>query len=556
MNKRRTMAALLVPVLVAAGCGSDDDDTSAITAERTGSSSSASSTSTDDDSSVAGSTASSTTAESDESEARQGGSMTYLYTNSPRTFDPAKAREWFGPGVAIYMVLAYDALVRVDPRTGEIIPRIAESLTSNADSSVWTIKLRPGVTFSDGTAYDAEAVVFNWDRMQQPELASPCASTLGGYQYTAADELTIEVSLSAPQVAFPKVMMDCGSKVASPTAIEQFGEAYGSSPETIVGAGPFTVRDWVVDDHVSYERNPEFWDSPRPYLDELQIQSSPDNGVRVDAILAGTAPAGGLTSFGADSARAEESGLTTLYRLSSGGVPMIFNFTREPTDDVRVRRALILATDLNELNDKAADGHLPLMEAYFQEDSVYYDETLTQETNDLEEAQALIDEYLAEKGVDSITIEVLNPPSFDSLDKTQAQMWERLDGVDVSLRDSPGGQFHEAVATGDFVARVSAVACDDPECFYRLFHTESSQNLEGFGSPELDALIDEARGETNVERQKELYAQIVRNLLVEDPIGVFWYHLGTPALFDPEVVAGATLYDASIPDLTTVWLVD
>ncbi|MET0198156.1 MAG: ABC transporter substrate-binding protein, partial [Rhodococcus fascians] len=486
-------------------------------------------------------------------EPQPGGSMTFLWANSPPTFDPAKADAFTGPNYSIYMVNVYDALVRVDYATGEIIPRIAESLTSNEDASVWTVKLREGVTFSDGTPYDADAVIFNWDRMQQPELASPCAGTLEPFEYTALDELTIEVTLPSSLAAFPRVMMDCGSKVASPTAIEQFGDTFATSPETIVGAGPFSVTEWIEGDHVSYVRNPDFWDNPRPYLDELRIQTSPNNASTVDAILAGTAAAGLLSTFDDAFARAEDAGLETLYRLSAGGVGMFFNLNREPLDDVRVRQALILATDLDDMNEKGAGGNWPVIDTYFQEESPYFDPDLSQETNNLEKAQALIDEYLAEKGVDSIEIEMLNADTFAAINTAQAQQWDRLDGVTVPLRDITGTQFVEITSTADYWLAPSIGNCQDPECFFRRFHSQSSQNIQGYGSPEVDALIDEARGETDVERQAELYGEIVQKLFIDDPIGVLWYHLGTPAVFD-STVKGATMYDDSYPDLSTIWL--
>src|SRR5262249_51631485 len=202
---------------------------------------------------------------------------------------------------------------------------------SNADATEWTIELRQGVTFTDGTPYNAQAVIFNWDRMQKPELASPCANTLKAFKYTAVDDLTIKVTLPTAQSAFPNVMMDCGSKVASPAAIQKFGDSYGTTAETTVGAGPFSLTEYGQGDHASYKRNRNFWDQPRPYLDTLKLQISPNNTATVDAILAGTVPAGGLSTFSADSAKAEDAKLQLLYGLSPGGVGEFFNLTREPT---------------------------------------------------------------------------------------------------------------------------------------------------------------------------------------------------------------------------------
>src|SRR5262249_50220034 len=98
---------------------------------------------------------------------KQGGSITFFSSSEPTNMDPATCVP-YGAASAIWCISIYDNLINVEYGSGKIIPRIAESVTSNADSTVWTVKLRKGVTFTDGTPYNAAAVITNWDRFKDP----------------------------------------------------------------------------------------------------------------------------------------------------------------------------------------------------------------------------------------------------------------------------------------------------------------------------------------------------------------------------------------------------
>ncbi|MET0458593.1 MAG: ABC transporter substrate-binding protein [Ilumatobacteraceae bacterium] len=540
------MSLILAVALV--GCGSDDDTVSDATTASTAAPGTAAGTdapSSDAPSSDAPSTDAPTT-----DAPRPGGSMTYIQTVDA-SFDVA-SMFFIGPS-ALGGPLIHDTLVRVDLATDEVIPRIAESLTSDDTATTWTITLREGVTFTDGTAYDADAVVFNWDRMKDPALAAPCKSKIDPLTYTATDARTITVELPAPQVAFPYTVWDCLSRVASPTAIQKFGAEYGSTPDKIVGAGAFTVTSLVPGTSFTLVKNPDFWDAPRPYLDELTVQGSADNTTTMDAILSGTVGGGFMTTFDANYERGVDAGLLEVLTLSAGGTGQFFNISKPPFDDVRVRKALQLATDLEDFNEKAADGQLTLLDAYYTEDSPYYDPEIRQSTNDLEAAQALIDEYVAEKG-GPVTFELLGAETFNLINTVLQQQWSRLENVEISFTQLANTDWRARRATGDFQITAGISNCSDPECFYNLYYSTSTANVAKYSSPELDALIEEARAEPDVGRRKELFSQITRTIVIDEPAGVILYRLGSPVFFDPELVGGVEKYDASTADLTSLWL--
>ncbi len=136
----------------------------------------------------------------------------------------------------------YGALLYYDFETGEITPGMAESFTSD-DGKVWTLKLRPGLTFTDGTPFDAAAVAFNWDRILDPALLSPSRAAAQTITWNVVDETTLTVTSNEVNHQLPFQLTESLAFVASPTAIAQKGADFANAP---VGAGPFQLTSWLV----------------------------------------------------------------------------------------------------------------------------------------------------------------------------------------------------------------------------------------------------------------------------------------------------------------------
>src|SRR5918996_81416 len=165
-----------------------------------------------------------------------------IATSETATMDPAKLQtessgEW-DRAAAIY-----DTLLRWTA-DGGVAPQLAESMES-PDGQVWTITLRPDVTFTDGTPLDAEAVIFNIERQRDPTNACGCAGNLAEVEsMRAVDPLTVEITLARPNGSFDQGFTGINGMIASPTAIQADPEGFGSNP---VGAGPYVLEEWVRD---------------------------------------------------------------------------------------------------------------------------------------------------------------------------------------------------------------------------------------------------------------------------------------------------------------------
>ncbi|TVR98388.1 MAG: ABC transporter substrate-binding protein, partial [Trueperaceae bacterium] len=181
----------------------------------------------------------------------------------------------------------YDTLLFLT-EDGEFLPWLAEEVTFNDDATEYTIRLRPGITFHDGTALDAEALKFNFDRIVDPAtMSAKAVGEMGPYNRTEViDDLTVVVHFDASYPGFLAAISDWRSGGPhSPTAIQADPDGFRFAP---VGTGPFRFVEWVQGNRIVLERNPDYaW--PRPgtsndgpaYLDRVVFRTIAEDGSRV-----------------------------------------------------------------------------------------------------------------------------------------------------------------------------------------------------------------------------------------------------------------------------------
>src|SRR5687768_17555590 len=193
-RRRRFLTLVVVIGLLAAACGDDDGDDASATSTTGG--------------------PGATTAPATTAAPKVGGTVTMGVFAEPSGLDPVVAQGG-GTGGNHEMGAIYDTLMRIDPATKTFVPQLAESMTSNADGSEFTLKLRPNVKFSDGTDYDADAVVFGLKRHVQygSAFAGQVASVK---EYTVVDKLTVKFTLTAPWPNFPYVLSNAPGMIPSP----------------------------------------------------------------------------------------------------------------------------------------------------------------------------------------------------------------------------------------------------------------------------------------------------------------------------------------------------
>lgn len=279
----------------------------------------------------------------------QGGTLEFAPFASPRTLDPAKQTD-SGVGNA-ELAAFYDALMRYDYDKDEFVPWQAESLSPNDDNTVWTLKLRDGIKFSDGTPLDSAAVALQMERTQEnrPGLYTD------GITMETPDDLTVVYTLPSAWADFAYALAVNPGRIPSPAAVEKFGEDYDTNP---VGSGPFVLDSWAPGEELVAKANDDYW-SDGPYLDELRFVNLSGDQAKLDSLQGDDLGAGFLRDPETVN-EAIDSGLPGFNNIFPVGEALIINngvnSDDTPGHDVRVRQAIAMALDPEILNRDINNG--------------------------------------------------------------------------------------------------------------------------------------------------------------------------------------------------------
>ena len=263
------------------------------------------------------------------------------------------------------VALVFDplALATVD---GKVEPYLAESITPNADYTVWTIKARSGVTFHDGTPFDGAAIVDNLTRQAKSFLTgkvfSDVATNADGSPQIAidpADPMSATVTMKRSWVPFPIYLTGQVGYMASPTWMKA-ADADTALEAKPVGTGPFVFKDYKPGESFSATKNPNYWNKPYPYLDEVEFRVIPDGKTRVSALEAGDVNmihddnGEDIVKF---RGQADKFPMTEVTAFGETGYTLLrVDDPASPLSDARVRCAMAYATDNKALDDKLGGG--------------------------------------------------------------------------------------------------------------------------------------------------------------------------------------------------------
>lgn len=439
-----------------------------------------------------------------------GGSLTVAIDADASGYNPV-VDPWAAAGHNVARAI-FDPLATYDA-SGKLVPYLAESITANDDASIWTITARSGVVFHDGTPFDAEAMKANFDAQKaSPQFGSQLALL---ESTTVTGELTLELKMSQPWSTFPNVLAgDIGSQIGYMAAPSMLSDPNGGSAP--VGTGPFVFKEWVRDDHLTVTRNDQYWQRPA-YLETVTFRPIPDSTARKATFDAGDVD---LYYTGSSSEITEYQAAPDDWSVTIGspGEPdmVMFNTKMAPLDDVRVRRALVMAVDLDRIFDFLdATGIKKKTSGPYAEGSFWFSES-DYPTYDPEGAKKLLEEYTAETG-NAVEFEFAGnqSPFIVSVQELYQSMWAEV-GAKANIVSRAQGENIAKVLGGEFqVAMWGGIGGGDPDSDYNDFHSDTGQNFSGFSSPEMDAALDQGRALADPEARREQYA-IVQKILGEN----------------------------------------
>ncbi|MFD3377544.1 MULTISPECIES: ABC transporter substrate-binding protein [unclassified Streptomyces] len=468
---------------------------------------------------------------------KAGGSATVLTPSELRTLDPAKTGNNYASGAIVGNAL-YGTLLVDDPKSGEIRSSMAKSFQSADGGKTFDLKLNDGLMFTDGTPLDAEAVKYNWDRMRDPATASPYRSDAAMVASTKAiDATTLRVTLTQPVSQFAQSVVTTSMNwIASPTALKKGPKAFDAKP---VGAGPYTLQQWRRQDAMQLEKNPKYWDSPKPYLDRLTLRVTQDATQRVNTVRSGGADLA-IESSWKNFESAEDAGLPTTVLPLSGGTYIALNMRRAPFDDLRTRAALAAALDFKSVNDAVFDGAGETVDSLFDKSSPFYAD-IPVSRPDRSAAQKLFDEIAADGKPVSFTFTTTSSPENRAqAEAVQAQLSE-FKNVTVKIRVIDFAEYVTLQTTQDFDAALSSAAFRDPEPrLWTAFHGDEPTNMSGVNDKKLDAALLAGRSATSEADRKVAYERVQRRLLELHPL--LWVSRTAGGAISTKGVGGMTQY--------------
>ena len=442
-----------------------------------------------------------------------GGSVKFALEADSDGFNPTTNR-WAVSGHMVGSAV-FDPLSAYD-ENGKAQPYLAKSFTPSADFKSWTIELRPNVNFSNGTPVDAVAVAKSLNAMKKDVLVGIALANIASV--VASGPLSVTVTMIDPDASLPAALTTQVGYVVSPAQLDAAPPANTRSP---IGSGPFIQKEWVPDNRWSGTKNPNYWRSDAkgnklPYLDSLEFRPITDPQNRVNALLAGDVNIIHTTDFPAMAklrSEAQSGAVQVVFdQTETEESFVIFNTSKAPLDDVRVREGLKLCTDpaaILVINDTPADR---AANSQFTKDSPWYFDAGFK-TNDPAAGKALIEKVKAEKGPISLNLATTPVPANVNTTALIKQQWEAC-GVSVTTTTTEQSKFILDLATGNYQANLSRqFSGTDPAVDYVWWTGKNATgplalNFARLNDAEINAALDKGRGSPDVAIRKEAYATV------------------------------------------------
>jgi ABC-type transport system substrate-binding protein len=391
------LAGVLALALSAAACGGDGEDATDL--------------------------ASTTTVESnpitgppDGDQPTRGGVVSWGLEAEPDSMNSAFG-QWASSGHFVASAV-FDPIATID-ENGEAVPYLAESLTPNDDFTEWTIALREGITFHDGTPVDADALLANLEAYRQSPITADALAPVT--QLDRIDDRTVRLTADQRWATFPWIMTLQTGYVMAPAMVTD-----GSKSRSPIGSGPFVFKEWIDGESVTLERNPDYWRTDDqgealPYLDGMAFAFIPDEPERLNQLTRGDLDA--IIGYKADTILGlREAGDRFKVVENSAGEEdvLTLNTAFPPFDNINARLAVIHATDSAAVRDDVNKGVPGEATSPFAPGQLGYADDNGYPAYDPDLAREYLETYKQETGDDVLDFVYLNYGSTD--DQAEAQL--------------------------------------------------------------------------------------------------------------------------------------
>lgn len=435
----------------------------------------------------------------------------------------------------------FDALLRFAPEKTEVIPALATEVPKPENGGLaYTFKLREGVKFHDGSEFNAEAVIFNFERWRFTDNpyhkgGGSGTSNFSYYSYfggfdgdsiiekvEALDEYTVRFTLNQHWAPFiPNIAISAFS-MASPKAIKKDVEGFWTNP---VGTGPFKFVSWTRGTEINLETNADYWgkDLPasqyggKPNFDKLVIRPNADNTARVAALTGGQLTASdGLVPD--DVAAVKKAGLKVDYRPPNTIGYLAMNLQKKPFDNVKVRQAINMAIDMPKIVDFALGDTAQVATSYQPPTAPFFNESLERYPYDPEKARQLLKEAGAENLETNLWYMPIPRPYMPDAKSIAQAMQQDLKkvGVNAKLVTREWSVYLTETGSGEHDMCLLGWTADngDPDNFLGVLLSsttatpQNALNVAYYKNPEADKLIEQGRVTIDENERGDIYMRL------------------------------------------------
>lgn len=451
-----------------------------------------------------------------------GGKITYGLEGGTTSFCLPRAQLAIS-GIMITQSV-YDTLTEPNDK-GEIVPYLAKSVEPNATYDEWTITLRPGITFHDGTPLNAAAVAQNITAWRNGVLVGFVFGNIA--DVTTPDDMTVVVTTKVPWVAFPASLWFTGrTGISAPAQLNNDA----TCDTNMIGTGPFKLKDFnPTTGDVDVVKNPDYWRKGYPLLDEIQWKIQEDGDQRVNGLQGGQFDvihddAGKnlktIEGFG--------SGFTTDlepagYRESGH---TLLNVTRPPLDDVNIRRALAMGIDRDALNAISNDGKWTISNSVFDSKVMGAVDNPGYPKYNPTEAKKLVNDWKDQNGGQTPTFNLQS--TFDQLTQALAKEAKRQlneVGIKVNL-PAPVDQatiINQAIGGSVDAFLWRNYPGSDPDIMYVWFYGGSVVNFNHVDDEIMNKALDDGRSEPDPAKREQAYETFNKRLSSQAYTLWSWY---------------------------------
>jgi len=416
-----------------------------------------------------------------------------------------------------------ETLLELTPK-GEIVPRLAEKWEVSADATEFTLKLRKGIKFHDGSPLNAEAVKVTFDRMLDPKVAIRYRFLVAPIStVTVVDDYTIKFKTKMPFAALVSNLTHQATGIQSPESLKASWDKAVAKP---VGTGPFMFKEWVPGNKFVMARNDNYW-GKKALLEEVTWRVIPDDASRVVALETGEVHvAVRIPPFDIPRLKANPK-LTVMDAASVRTIYLGFNCLKEPFNDKRVRQAINYAVNKEAIVKHVLGGVGRVSDAAISPGIFGYAPIKTYEYS-IEKAKALLAEAGFPKGFETTLHPAVGRYYMDASVCTAVAADLLKVGIKAEIKMMEWGTYlpsilreKDQVEHKIYMLGWGCVTGDADYGLYTLFHSKQwpkvGMNASFYGNEKLDQLLDGARSTANPEERKKLYKEALTIIHEEAP---------------------------------------